>query len=239
MKKYFYSLALILMCILVLTACNTNTDKSDKNAHSDVEEGIKPRNDTQIIESSYPRMVMINDHLYKDTGYINSVLKCGNADGEIITSVESLKKPQKNDESNFGTGYEYQFWTEGYVNVKINDRWTLFQKLSIKNTDMPKWVANFNAEVMEVKEDRLLVKITDIPEDFKWIFKSKGIEKIKPVSLTIENLRKTDDGKEIKIKDLKGKTVQVWYDGSIKNSEPEMSNPMELGKIYRITPIEK
>ncbi|MDO4778348.1 MAG: hypothetical protein Q4A42_02190 [Tissierellia bacterium] len=239
MKKYFYSLAFILMGILVLTACNTDTDKSDKSAHSDVGGSIKPRNDTQIIESSYPPMVMINDHLYKDTGYINSALKCGTADGEIITSVESLKKPQKNDESNFGTGYEYQFWTEGYVNVKINDRWTLFQKLSTKNTDMPKWVANFNAEVMEVKEDRLLVKITDIPEDFKWIFKSKGIEKIKPVSLTIENLRKTDDGKEIKIKDLKGKTVQVWYDGSIKYAEPEMSNPMELGKIYRITPIEK
>ncbi|MBQ4347173.1 MAG: hypothetical protein IJC39_01840, partial [Firmicutes bacterium] len=34
--------------------------------------------------------------------------------------------PGSNDQSNFGTGYGYQYGTQGTVEIKINDKWRIF-----------------------------------------------------------------------------------------------------------------
>ena len=69
---------------------------------------------------------------------------------------------------------------------------------------------------------------------------SGGREEIKPISLPIEKLNMEDKKKkEEEINNLTGRTVQVWFDGSIKNSAAEMSYPIELGEIYKISLIEE
>lgn len=235
MKKYFYSFAFIFITLFVLAACNNAVEDSDKGSDSNV---VSKDANTETIEADYPPMVMVDGHVYQDMGYVNSAVTCGTADGKITSSVEGSKLPGKDNESNFGEGNEYQFWDKSHINVKMDGKWMIFQNVAISSWKIPSGVANFKAKVIEALEDRLLVAVIDIPEDFKWIFQNKEIATIKPISLTIENLV-LDENKKVETKNLIGKTVQVWFDGSIKNDEPEMSYPIELGEIYRITSVEE
>ena len=73
-------------------------------------------------------MVMIDGELYLDTGYKNTDnRKCGTPDGKITSQVDESKKPHLNDQSNFGTGYEYQYGSaEGTVEINIDGAWLIF-----------------------------------------------------------------------------------------------------------------
>lgn len=73
-------------------------------------------------------MVMVNGELYLDTGYESTVVrKCGVMDGEITSSVESWEKPTEDNQSNFGTGYGYQYGaTEGTIEICMNEKWWIF-----------------------------------------------------------------------------------------------------------------
>lgn len=73
-------------------------------------------------------MVMIDGVLYLGTGYTSDVKgRCGVMDGEIISQVEGWEQPTENDQSNFGTGYGYQYGSrEGTVEVCMNGDWWIF-----------------------------------------------------------------------------------------------------------------
>ena len=73
-------------------------------------------------------MVMIDGKLYLDTGMESSVeARCGVMDGEITSSVDGTKKPAKDGESNFGTGYGYQYGPqEGTIEIFMNEKWWVF-----------------------------------------------------------------------------------------------------------------
>lgn len=73
-------------------------------------------------------MVMVDGKLYLDTGMESSVeARCGVMDGEITSSVDGTKKPTKDGESNFGTGYEYQYGPqEGTIEIFMNEKWWVF-----------------------------------------------------------------------------------------------------------------
>ena len=73
-------------------------------------------------------MVMVDGVLYLDTGYNSTVIqKCGTPDGKIISAVDGNEEPSADDQSNFGTGYEYQYGTaEGTVELYINGKWRIF-----------------------------------------------------------------------------------------------------------------
>ena len=72
-------------------------------------------------------MVMIDGVLYLDTGFENAdIRECGLPDGEITSTVDGSERPTKDDQSNFGTGYVYQYGTEGTVEICINDRWWIY-----------------------------------------------------------------------------------------------------------------
>ena len=60
-------------------------------------------------------MVMVNGTLYLDTGHESKIeARCGVMDGEITSQVDGSKQPTVDDQSNFGTGYGYQYGaTEG------------------------------------------------------------------------------------------------------------------------------
>ena len=73
-------------------------------------------------------MVMVNDLMYYDTGRTNNVARCGVMDGEITSSVESWERPIENNQSNFGSGFEYQVgMEEGTIEIYINDNWCVFE----------------------------------------------------------------------------------------------------------------
>lgn len=77
-----------------------------------------------------PRYVMIKSKLYKDTGEINKNMTCGTMDGKILTTVDAKEMPKKDNESNFGTGYEYQIGgEEGSITVEIDDKCLIFKEV--------------------------------------------------------------------------------------------------------------
>ena len=48
-------------------------------------------------------------------------------DGEITSSVDGTKKPTQDGESNFGTGYGYQYGLqEGTIEIFMNEKWWVF-----------------------------------------------------------------------------------------------------------------
>ena len=72
--------------------------------------------------------VMIKGILYFDTNEVlTDVASCGLMDGEITSSVESWEIPVKDDQSNFGTGYTYQYGTENIVVVYIKGKRIVFK----------------------------------------------------------------------------------------------------------------
>lgn len=73
-------------------------------------------------------MVMVDGTLYLDTGFPSSMEgRCGVMDGEITSSVDGSEKPTADNQSNFGTGYGYQYsMEEGTIEVYMNENWRIF-----------------------------------------------------------------------------------------------------------------
>ena len=237
MKKYFLILLAGLMVFSI--ACkkaNTNEKaneptSTEKNESAiSTEEKTDKDNDKDILESVLPPMVKVKGIIYKNTGYQNGMVTCGTADGEIKTTVEATKEPERDDESNFGKGYEYQSWEDGYINVEIDNKWMLFKDIALKDNEdeIPKWVCHFTAEVISTEEDSLMVQATEIDDEFYF-------KKIltKPIALPIDNLRHEKDG-VLTTEGLEGKSVEVYFGGEIEHTEPESSLPISIGDVYRI-----
>ena len=199
---------------------SSNTEKSSKNK-------------SEVKKS---RMVKVDDRLYMDMGYVLSALKSGKVDGKIITSNDEA--PEKNDESNFGTGYNYQKDDIKYLYVEIDNKWQVFQDIVISSWIIPEGVAHFDAEIIEGDSERILVKITDLPKEFSYIFGDKKTEEIKPVQITLKESVILSGIKTLKNSELQGKKIKVWFNGEIKGDKPEISNPIELGEVYEVSTLE-
>lgn len=205
MKKYI----LILAAIMLLTVGCSKGSRSEK----------------EVEEEAYPKAVKVSGTIYEDTGFENAMVTCGTMDGEIKTTVSEKEMPVNDDESNFGTGYGYQVWEEGYINVQIDNKQILFKDIELKDDDsIPKYVAHFTAKVTQADEDAIMVEATHVDEEFYF---KKVLTK--PISLPIDALDNSAD-----TKDIAGKTVEVYFGGEIKNNEPESSIPIHLETIYRI-----
>jgi len=200
---------------------SSNTEKSSKNKS----------------EVKKTRMVMVDGRTYMDMGYVLSALKSGKEDGKILTSNDEA--PEKNDESNFGTGYKYQKDDIKYLYVEIDNKWQVFQDIAISSWIIPEGVAHFDAEIIEGDSERTLVKITDLPKEFGYIFGDKKTEEIKPVQIIIKDSVMLNGIKGLKSSELKGKKIKVWFNGEIKGDKPEMSNPIELGEVYEVSILEE
>lgn len=86
-----------------------------------------------MLESESPLsdlrpMVMIKGELYFDTGEVSTAVRCGNMDGEISSSVAQTAVPTEDNQSNFGSGYGYQFAPKDTIEVCINEQWIIFEK---------------------------------------------------------------------------------------------------------------
>lgn len=75
-------------------------------------------------------MVMIDGKLYADTGkQRTSVKEDGLMDGQITTSVDANEIPTQDHQSNFGSGFEYQYGSNDTIDVFIQGKWIVFEQL--------------------------------------------------------------------------------------------------------------
>lgn len=73
-------------------------------------------------------MVRINDKLYYDTGKESTIEgRCGNMDGQITSTVDGSEIPTENDQSNFGSGFGYQYGMDDTIEIYMNDKWFVFE----------------------------------------------------------------------------------------------------------------
>lgn len=73
-------------------------------------------------------MVRIDDKLYYDTGRESTIMgRCGNMDGEITSTVDGTEIPTENNQSNFGSGFGYQYGTDDTIEIYMNEKWFVFE----------------------------------------------------------------------------------------------------------------
>lgn len=222
------NIVFLLALMMVLSACsgpNAPESQSSEKQSEVVESGAVE------AETDARPMVKVDGVVYADTGYKNAMVTCGTPDGEIKSTVDRSKTPANDDESNFGKGYAYQNWEKGYLNVRTDNGWTLFRDIKLKedSDQIPKWVGHFTAKVNQVEDHALMVEATEVDEAFS--FKDLLT---KPISLPMDHLENGGGG-EPAGQDLEGKSVEVYFGGEIKNTQPESSIPISLEEVYRIS----
>lgn len=73
-------------------------------------------------------MVRVNGKLYYDTGRESAVNgRCGNMDGEITSTVDGSEVPMEDDQSNFGSGFGYQYGADDTIEIYMNEKWFVFE----------------------------------------------------------------------------------------------------------------
>ncbi len=84
-------------------------------------------------------MIMVNGKLYYGTGRENTIEgRCGTMDGEINSTVSSSQVPTKDNQSNFGSGFGYQFGGSETIEVYMDDRWIVFEHISDNDSTIHK-----------------------------------------------------------------------------------------------------
>lgn len=77
-------------------------------------------------------MVMVDGQLYVDTGEISTAARCGVMDGSIDSSVSADQKPVRDNQSNFGSDYGFQFgMEEDTIEVYMEGEWRIFKVLEV------------------------------------------------------------------------------------------------------------
>ena len=112
-------------------------------------------------------MVMVNGTLYLDTGHESKIeARCGVMDGEITSQVDGSKQPTVDDQSNFGTGYGYQYGaTEGTIELFMNGKWWIFA----------------------TEEARQKIQFPSIEDELSKFYLTIGAEGVKSIKLTMPN----------------------------------------------------
>lgn len=74
-------------------------------------------------------MVMVGGKLYYDTGKESTINgRCGVMDGKITSTVDGSEIPTKDNQSNFGTGFEYQYGADNTIEIFMNEKWIVFEQ---------------------------------------------------------------------------------------------------------------
>lgn len=139
--------------LILLASCGTKSPVPDSNAllQSSITESGEVESTDQNTGNSSP-MVMIKGELYYDTGRESDFIgRCGVMDGKILTTVDGTEIPKEDDQSNFGSGYGYQFIDKG-IDIKIDQKWIRFEKETkestefIENSEIDAWGINLSAD---------------------------------------------------------------------------------------------
>lgn len=72
-------------------------------------------------------MVMVDGKIYLDTGKESALTgHCGVMDGKIDSEVPQTEIPTQNNQSNFGTGYGWQYGMENTIEINVDGKWIVF-----------------------------------------------------------------------------------------------------------------
>ena len=73
-------------------------------------------------------MVRIDGKLYYDTVRENIMdARCGTMDGEITSTVDGTEIPTEDNQSNFGSGFGYQYGADDTIEIYMNEKWFVFE----------------------------------------------------------------------------------------------------------------
>lgn len=73
-------------------------------------------------------MVRVNNKLYYDTGRESTASgRCGNMDGEITSMVDRTEILMEDNQSNFGSGFGYQYGADDTIEIYRNEKWFVFE----------------------------------------------------------------------------------------------------------------
>ena len=100
-------------------------DRNSPNVDMDVLNNLSV--DKETTKDLIP-MVMVDRQIYMNTGMVSTRERTKvQPDASITSSVNVDKIPTENNQSNFGTGYGYQ-WTDttGVIDVEIGGEWYIF-----------------------------------------------------------------------------------------------------------------
>ena len=111
------------------TAVETQPNDNEKEATSEIEMTETEQSSTEIPGDRIP-MVMVDGLLYYDTGKESTIeARCGMMDGEITSTVDASEIPTKDNQSNFGVGFGYQYGINNSIDIQMEDgTWFVFQR---------------------------------------------------------------------------------------------------------------
>lgn len=250
MKKFLLILMILAMLISAFACQKPNeapNEKSEANKKSESNEANETKEENEASEIDEPDQVdggalipavMVNGKLYKDTGVLNNLVKCGTMDGKIEKVVPTSEFPKNDGESNFGK-CEYQYSDYGFLTVEYDDKYLLFST-GDNWSETKKYVANFTGTVEEVvcdesaKEATMLrIKDIDVPQEFKYVF-GKNTEYPNPFLVKLDNVVVQKDREPIDPKEIEGKKVTVYFDGTAHNTELTSSALITIDSAYEV-----
>lgn len=241
MKKFLLimmSLALMLSAFACQKPNEAPNEKSEANETKETNEASEIDEPDKTYKGPIISAVMVDGKLYKDTGCLNNLVTCGTMDGKIDKVVPTNEFPKNDGESNFDK-CEYQYADEGFITIYYEGKYLLFST-GDNWSETKKYVANFTGTVEEVAcdedtKDATMLRIKDIivPEEFKYIFgENKG--DLNPFLVKLDNVVVQKDREPIDAKEIKGKKVTVYFDGTAHNTELESSALITIDSAYEV-----
>ena len=138
-SKRIMTVIIVVSCLFGLFACGTKTEQEpiaesisvEEAGGEDIMENIVEEKSVMeeepVLDDRIP-MVMVDGVLYLDTGEESSLaVRCGMMDGEITSTVDASETPTENNQSNFGSGYGYQYGEETTIEIYMNEKWWVFR----------------------------------------------------------------------------------------------------------------
>ena len=114
------------------------------------------------------RAIMVDGTLYLDTGYVSSLMRCGNLDGTIERVIEATEIPDEDGEANFSAeGWQGGF-EKGTLDVLIDNEFCIFAEegsYTAEDGYISEGVMQFMATVDEVTDDDCVIVKTDTPPE--------------------------------------------------------------------------
>lgn len=241
MKKFLLimmSLALTLSAFACQKPNEEPNEKSEANETKETNEASEIDEPDKTYEGPIISAVMVDGKLYKDTGCLNNLVKCGTMDGKIEKVVPTSEFPKNDGESNFDK-CEYQYAGDGFLTIYYEGKYLLFST-GDNWSETKKYVANFTGTVEEVVCDEttkdatmLRIKDIDVPQEFKYIF-GKNTEYPNPFLVKLDFVVVQKDREPIDPKEIEGKEVIVYFDGTAHNTELTSSALVTIDSAYEV-----
>ncbi len=129
MKKFALILGLALVASLTLVGCQAGASREGDTVPVGATEMSATPNKMEELEWDKIPMVKVDGKFYYDTGKESAISgRCGVMDGEITSTVDGSEIPTEDNQSNFGTGFEYQYGAANTIEIFMNEKWIVFEQ---------------------------------------------------------------------------------------------------------------